>query len=212
VRLRAIVSLGKQSDRRAIPSLLRGLTDSNRLVRLRAREALVGLRTEMVPIFEQVVAARDSLRPVRLLDRARECRLRDTLEIELQASTQVNEEEKEHLQNVLRAGTLPAKQPATSGRASQTAQWGCDESIPGDFEPHAFLVLPGQQSGLSGDVDRGAEDECGPSTETGSHRLKWIKETPMAPPITIIAPAHNEERSSALQCGTFWTSITRDLR
>jgi cellulose synthase/poly-beta-1,6-N-acetylglucosamine synthase-like glycosyltransferase len=28
-----------------------------------------------------------------------------------------------------------------------------------------------------------------------SHRLKWIKETPMAPPVTIIAPAHNEESS-----------------
>jgi len=28
-----------------------------------------------------------------------------------------------------------------------------------------------------------------------SHRLPWIKESPMAPPITIIAPAHNEESS-----------------
>src|SRR5690349_19346593 len=28
-----------------------------------------------------------------------------------------------------------------------------------------------------------------------SHRLSWIKETPMAPPITIIAPAHNEASS-----------------
>jgi cellulose synthase/poly-beta-1,6-N-acetylglucosamine synthase-like glycosyltransferase len=28
-----------------------------------------------------------------------------------------------------------------------------------------------------------------------SHRLSWIKETPLAPPITIIAPAHNEESS-----------------
>jgi len=28
-----------------------------------------------------------------------------------------------------------------------------------------------------------------------SHRLNWVKETPMAPPITIIAPAHNEESS-----------------
>src|SRR6266436_5140780 len=28
-----------------------------------------------------------------------------------------------------------------------------------------------------------------------SHRLKWIKETPMAPPVTVIAPAHNEESS-----------------
>ncbi len=28
-----------------------------------------------------------------------------------------------------------------------------------------------------------------------SHRLQWIKETPLAPPITIISPAHNEECS-----------------
>jgi len=28
-----------------------------------------------------------------------------------------------------------------------------------------------------------------------SYRLSWIKESPMAPPITIIAPAHNEEAS-----------------
>ncbi len=28
-----------------------------------------------------------------------------------------------------------------------------------------------------------------------SHRLNWIKEAPLAPAITVIAPAHNEERS-----------------
>ena len=28
-----------------------------------------------------------------------------------------------------------------------------------------------------------------------SHRLAWFKESPLAPPITIIAPAHNEEKS-----------------
>src|SRR5260221_8099865 len=28
-----------------------------------------------------------------------------------------------------------------------------------------------------------------------SHRLKWIKETPLAPPITIIVPAHKEKGS-----------------
>lgn len=28
-----------------------------------------------------------------------------------------------------------------------------------------------------------------------SHRLHWLKETPLSPPITIIAPAHNEENS-----------------
>src|SRR6195256_1095661 len=59
VRLRAVVSLGKLSGRLAIPPLLRGLTDSNRLVRLRAAEALVGISGETVPIFQQVVASRD---------------------------------------------------------------------------------------------------------------------------------------------------------
>src|SRR5205807_10139526 len=28
-----------------------------------------------------------------------------------------------------------------------------------------------------------------------SHRLSWINDSPMAPPIAIIAPAHNEEKS-----------------
>lgn len=28
-----------------------------------------------------------------------------------------------------------------------------------------------------------------------SHRLNWFKETPMSPPVTVIAPAHNEEAS-----------------
>src|SRR5579863_5531833 len=31
-----------------------------------------------------------------------------------------------------------------------------------------------------------------------SRRLDWIKQTPLAPPITVIAPAHNEERSIRL--------------
>ena len=35
VRLRAIISLGELCEPRAIPDLIRGLTDSNRLVRLR---------------------------------------------------------------------------------------------------------------------------------------------------------------------------------
>src|SRR5712691_6118937 len=28
-----------------------------------------------------------------------------------------------------------------------------------------------------------------------SHRLSWFKESPLAPPVTIIVPAHNEESS-----------------
>ena len=114
VRLRAIVSLGKQSDRRAIPSLLRGLTDSNRLVRLRAAEALVGLKTEMVPIFEQAVAAQDHYGLYAYLTALENADLRGKLEVELQASTRVNEEEKKRLQRVLQAGTQIAEEPVTA--------------------------------------------------------------------------------------------------
>src|SRR6266849_10113186 len=28
-----------------------------------------------------------------------------------------------------------------------------------------------------------------------SHQIAWIKQSPLAPPITILAPAHNEEKS-----------------
>src|SRR5712664_3365155 len=49
VLLRAIESLGKLSDPRAIPSLLRGLMDSNRLVRLRAAELLWNSKPAWLP-------------------------------------------------------------------------------------------------------------------------------------------------------------------
>lgn len=117
VRLRAIVSLGKLSERRAIPALLRGLADSNRLVRLRAAEALVGLNTEMVPIFEQVVAAQDRYGLYAYLAALENADLRVQLETELQASTRVSEEDKKRLQNVLQVGRLPAEEPATVGSA-----------------------------------------------------------------------------------------------
>src|SRR6266446_8198580 len=59
VRLRAIISLGELSEPRAIPDLIRGLRDSHRLVRLRAGEGLIRLKTPMVPVFRQVIATRD---------------------------------------------------------------------------------------------------------------------------------------------------------
>jgi HEAT repeat protein len=113
VRLRAIVSLGKLSDCRAIPTLLGGLTDSNRLVRLRAAEGLVGLKTEMVPIFEKVVATRDRYGLHAYLTALENAGKRAKLEAELNASKRVAEEEKDTLQNVLETGTLPADEPAT---------------------------------------------------------------------------------------------------
>lgn len=120
VRLRAIVSLGKLSDRRAIPPLLRGLTDSNRLVRLRAAEALVGLNAEMLPIFEQVVAAQDHYGLYAYLAALENADLRDKLEAELQASTRINEEEKKRLRNVLQAGRLPAEDAAIAERVTKS--------------------------------------------------------------------------------------------
>jgi HEAT repeat protein len=112
VRLRAIVSLGKLSGRRAIPPLLRGLTDSNRLVRLRAAEALVGLNAEMLPIFERVVALQDHYGMHAYLAALENADLRGKLEAELQASTRINEEEKNRLWKVLHAGRLSAEDAA----------------------------------------------------------------------------------------------------
>jgi len=113
VRLRAIVSLGKLSDSRAIPSLLRGLTDSNRLVRLRAAEALVGLGADMAPIFEDVVATRDRYGLHAYLTAVENANLKSKLEDELQFTTRMDEEAKKILQTVLETGTLPGQKKRT---------------------------------------------------------------------------------------------------
>ena len=109
VRLRAIVSLGKFSDRRAIPALLRGLTDSNRLVRLRAGEALVAVETDMVPIFQQVVAASDRYGLHAYLTAVENANVLAKLEEELQRSASLAKEEKERLLSVLRSSSLVAE-------------------------------------------------------------------------------------------------------
>lgn len=112
VRLRAIVSLGKVPDRRAIPSLVRGLTDSNRLVRLRAAEALVGLAEDMVVVFERVVAARDRYGLHAYLTALENAALREKLELEIQGSSRLNERDKIRLQSILLAGTPIPESPA----------------------------------------------------------------------------------------------------
>ncbi len=106
VRLRAIVSLGQLSDRRAKPALLRGLTDSHRMVRLRAAEALVGIDTEMVGTFAQVVATRDRYGLHAYLTAVENADLLGKLGSDLEQSTSIGPEEKERLQNVLRSGSL----------------------------------------------------------------------------------------------------------
>jgi HEAT repeat protein len=59
VRLRAIVSFGELRNRYAILPLMRGLTDSKRLVRVRAAEALLKIGEDEAAMFEQVVALND---------------------------------------------------------------------------------------------------------------------------------------------------------
>src|SRR6202030_1324881 len=119
VRLRAIVSLGKLSEGRVVPALLRGLTDSNRLVRLRAAEALVALKAQMVPIFEQVVASGDRYGLHAYLTAVENADVLGKLEQELQATTTLAEETKERLHNVLRSGSLHAEELAAAPRAAK---------------------------------------------------------------------------------------------
>jgi HEAT repeat protein len=112
VRLRAIVSLGKLSDRRAVPALLRGLTDSNRLVRFRSGEALVALNSEMVPIFQQVVATGDRYGLHAYVTAVENANLLEKLESDLRASTSMMPDEKERFLSVLMSGSLAAEEIA----------------------------------------------------------------------------------------------------
>lgn len=114
VRLRAIVSLGKLSDPRTISSLLRGLMDANRLVRLRAAEALVELNVGLSSIFERVVETGDRYGLHAYLTALENANLRAKLEQELQVNTEIKDEVRERLQKVLRTGTLPVREPAVS--------------------------------------------------------------------------------------------------
>jgi HEAT repeat protein len=119
VRLRAVVSLGQLSDRRAKPALLRGLTDSHRMVRLRAAEGLVGINMEMAATFAQVVATRDRYGLHAYLTAVENADLLGKLESDLQESIAISPEEKERLQKVLRSGSLVA--PDKSARENVAA-------------------------------------------------------------------------------------------
>ncbi len=112
VRLRAIISLGGLCEPRAIPDLIRGLTDSHRLVRLRAAEALVKLKTEMAPIFQKVIETQDRYGLQAYLSALENAGLRGKLEEELQASSPGSENEKSSLRKILQTGVLLAEEPA----------------------------------------------------------------------------------------------------
>ena len=120
VRLREIIGLGNLTDPRAIPILLKGLTDSNRLVRLRAAEALVQFRAVMVSIFQQVIQLQDRYGLHAYLTAIENAGLREKLESQLQNGT-IGEHETRRLQNVLQTGSLPPEEPAAvEAGANQT--------------------------------------------------------------------------------------------
>ena len=114
VRLRAIVSLGQISDRRSVGALLRGLTDSNRLVRLRAAEALVALKSEMLPIFQQVVAGGDRYGLHAYLTALENANALAQLEEELESCMSLGAEQRARLQGVLQTGSLIEEKFAAS--------------------------------------------------------------------------------------------------
>ncbi len=121
VRLRAIISLGGLCEPRAIPDLLRGLTDAHRLVRLRAAEALVKLNVSMASIFRQVIATRDRYALQAYLTALENAGLRGKLEEDLHDSPPDSNVEKESLRRILQAGVLLAEEPAMA--VSAPARW-----------------------------------------------------------------------------------------
>lgn len=123
VRLRAIISLGTLCEPRAIPDLIRGLTDSHRLVRLRAAEALVNLKTEMTPIFQRVVATQDRYGLQAYLTALDNADVRGKLEDELQAGAPGSNGEKERLWNILRTGVLLTEEPVMAESGAAKSAW-----------------------------------------------------------------------------------------
>jgi HEAT repeat protein len=122
VRLRAVVSMGKLYDQVAIPHLIDALTDSNRLVRMRAAEGLVDLKSEMVSIFAQVVKARDRYGVHAFLAALENADLHDRLDAEIRKGTYSEaEQESEELLAVLRTGKLAEPQAATGSQPIETA-------------------------------------------------------------------------------------------
>jgi HEAT repeat protein len=118
VRLRAVVAIGKLYNKKAIPYLINALTDSNRLVRMRAADALVDFKSEMVSIFGQVVKTRDRYGLHAFLAALENADLRNTLDAEIrQAENVESEQERTELLAVLSTGKLvdlqsePASQP-----------------------------------------------------------------------------------------------------
>lgn len=109
VRLRAMVSLGSLRHRTALPFLLHGLTDSNRLVRLRAAEGLVDFKAELAQVFEKVVALRDQYGLHAFLTALENAGLQADLTAGIEDNAWASGDTGEMLFEVLRTAKLPAE-------------------------------------------------------------------------------------------------------
>ena len=121
VRLRAVVAIGKLHDVKALPHLLTALTDSNRLVRMRAAEALVDFKSELVPIFAQVVKSHDHYGLHAFLAALENADLRNRLDAELRQAVNHPNAEIDWLLTILSRGKFPKMQMTTPLEPAQTA-------------------------------------------------------------------------------------------
>jgi hypothetical protein len=114
--------MGKLCDSGTIPHLVKALTDSNRMVRMRAAEGLVDLKFEIVPIFKHVVKTGDRYGLHAFLAALENANLLNTLDAELrQARCFATEVEREDLLAILRGGTLPHPKIAAVSQVLETA-------------------------------------------------------------------------------------------
>jgi HEAT repeat protein len=120
VRLRAVVAIGKLYDTKALPHLLTSLTDSNRLVRMRAAEALVDFKSELTPIFAQVVKTRDRYGLHAFLAALENAGLRIRLDAQLREALSAPSAEIDELLTVLCTGKLPEIQIAPLSERTET--------------------------------------------------------------------------------------------
>src|SRR5579863_9168549 len=122
VRLRAVVAMGKLYDARALPHLLHALTDANRLVRMRAAEGLVDLKSQLPSIFAQVVKTHDRYGLHAFLAALENAGLRNQLDAELRKESGRSNPDIEKLLDVLSTGKLPESQVATLEPAPAAAR------------------------------------------------------------------------------------------
>ena len=113
VRLRAIVSLGGMHDSRAIPLLLKGITDSNRLVRLRAAEGLIEFREQQVSLLAEIVNLHDRYGLHAYITALENANMRHNVREQVESSSTLDGEQKAALLEALDRGMLTARKPET---------------------------------------------------------------------------------------------------